>query len=253
MAMSAQDADTALDVLGDLRLVVTSSMDVYRAYTYVLRGEAVEPVPIDEDSPVRDERYPFAGQGGPAFMATYEKLDVEERYLARGATVSRLPMVYGPRDGQRRECFILRRVAAGRKRIPVGSGTWLSAKGYVGDIARGMRLALESDEARGEIFNLGELQTYPMGQWAQMILDAASSDAELVRVPDEKLPEDLGILGSVPQHLLVSSRKAARELGFTDTDPRAGLRQTVAWHLAKPPQDDDRTFEADDDALAAAV
>src|SRR5688572_886392 len=128
MAMSASDADTALEVLDGLRLVVTSSMDVYRAYTYVMRGEAVEPVPIDEDSPVRDERYPYASDDAPPMMQSYEKLDVEERYLARGATVARLPMVYGPRDGQRREWYILRRVAAGRKQIPVGSGAWLATK-----------------------------------------------------------------------------------------------------------------------------
>ena len=251
MAMSAADADTALSVLDGLRLLATSSMDVYRAYTYVLRGQAVEPVPLDEDSPVRDERYPFAGGDGPAMMQTYEKLDVEERYLARGATVVRLPMVYGPRDGQRREWFILRRVAAGRKQIPVGSGGWLATKGFVSDVAHGMRLALESEAARGQVFNLGEAHTFPMGQWAQMILDAASSDAELMRVPDERLPEDLGILGALPQHLLVSSGKAARELGFTGSDPRRALENTVSWHLGNPPQGDDQGFDDDDEALSA--
>ncbi len=252
MAMSRADAETALDVLSGLRLVVTSSMDVYRAYTYVLRGEAAEPVPIDETSPARDERYPYAGQDGPPMLKTYEKLDVEERYLAHGATVLRLPMVYGERDGQRREWFILRRVVAGRKRIPVGSGTWLSTKGYVGDIARGMRLALESESARGEILNLGETYTYPMGQWAQMILDATDADAELVHVPDDRLPDDLGVLGTIPQHLLCDSGKARRELGFSDTDPMRTLERTVAWHLANPPPAADGGFEADDDALSAA-
>lgn len=253
MAMSAQDADTALEVIGGRRLLVTSSMDVYRAYTYVMRGQAVEPVPIDETSPVRDERYPYKGQGGPPMMDTYEKLDVEERYLAAGATVARLPMVYGPNDGQRREWFILRRVRAGRGSIPVGSGSWLAAKGFVRDVARGMRLALESDAARGEIYNLGETRTYPMGQWAQMILAAAASDAELVRVRDDALPEDLGLLGAIPQHLLVDSAKARRELGFSDTDPRVALEETVAWHLANPPEGDDPGFEADDEALLASV
>lgn len=253
MAMSAQDADSALEVIGGRRLLVTSSMDVYRAYTYVMRGQAVEPVPIDETSPVRDERYPYKGQDGPRMMETYEKLDVEERYLAAGATVARLPMVYGPHDGQRREWFVLRRVRAGRESIPVGAGSWLAAKGFVRDVARGMRLALESDGARGAIFNLGETRTYPMGQWARLILEAAGSDAELVRVPDDALPEDLGLLGTIPQHLLVDSAKARRELGFTDTDPRAALRDTVAWHLANPPDGDDPGFEADDEALRSVT
>lgn len=248
IALGRADTQAVVDVFPtDVRLVVTSSMDTYRAYTYVMRNEAAEPVPIDETSPVRDERYPYRGSGNPT-LEDYEKLDVEEVYRTREATVLRLPMVYGEHDGQRREWFLLKRVKAGRKRIPVGSGSWLATKGYVGDVARGIRLALESDAARGEILNLGESRTYPMGQWAQMILDAAGSDAELVSVPDDKLPEDLGITATIAQHLLVDSGKARRLLGWTDTDPRETLRRSVAWHLANPP-DGDADFAADDEAL----
>src|SRR5688500_11832424 len=57
IALARADATLAVDVLpSGARLAVTSSMDVYRAYTYVMRNEAAEPVPIDETSPVRDER-----------------------------------------------------------------------------------------------------------------------------------------------------------------------------------------------------
>lgn len=252
MAMSAEHADTALEVIGDRRLLVTSSMDVYRAYTNVMRDVGGEPVPIDESSPVREERYPYRSDDAPPVMQTYEKLDVEERYLAHGATVARLPMVYGPRDGQRREWFVLRRVKAGRTAIPVGAGTWRATKGFAPDIARGMRLALESDAAIGEVFNIAETTTYPMGEWVQMILDAAGSDAELVEVPDDKLPEDMGMTGAMPQDLWVSSEKARNVLGFADTDPREALRVSVKWHLDDPPQGDDGTFDADDEALSAA-
>lgn len=251
IAISRANAEATLAALPALgRYVVTSSMDVYRAYGALHAGRPAEPAPIDETSPVRDERYPYRGQ--IPGMDDYEKLDVEEVYLARGATVCRLPMVYGEHDYQRREEFILRRVRAGRERIPVGSGGWLGAKGYVGDVARGMRLALESDDARGEIFNLGESRTYPMGAWARMILDAAGSPAELVTVPDAKLPEDLGMTGAVPQHLLVVSEKAQRVLGWRDTEPADALRASVAWHLAHPPDGGDEDFTADDEALAAA-
>ncbi len=185
-------------------------------------------------------------------MEDYEKLDVEEVYLRAGATVLRLPMVYGEHDGQRREEFVLRRVRAGRDRIPIGSGTWLATKGYVADVAVGMRLALESDAARGEILNLGESRTYPMSQWARLILDAAGSDAELVRVPDDKLPEDLGITGAIAQHLLVDSSKARTMLGWTDTDAIQTLRRSVAWHLEHAPEGTSEDFTADDEVLASS-
>ena len=63
------------------RLLVLSSMDVYRAYGELNSGRSSEPMPITEESPVRDERYPY--RGVIPGMDDYDKLDVEERYLAR--------------------------------------------------------------------------------------------------------------------------------------------------------------------------
>lgn len=251
MAMFGYQASHVVDTLGDRRYVVTSSQDVYKMYGALHAGVGTEPVPADETSPVREERYPYKGQF-PG-MDEYDKLDVENIYLAAGATVLRWPMVYGPNDGQRREEYVVSRVRAGRKKIPIGSGTWLSTKGFAEDIATGTRLAIENEGVRGEIFNLNERYTYPMGLWTQMILDAAGSDAELVRVPDEKLPEDLSLLGVVPQHFLADGGKARRELGFVDTDPRDALKITVEWHLANPPQKEPEDFASDDEALAAAA
>ncbi len=252
MAMFKTDAEQVVSVFGDnVRYVMTSSMDVYKAYGSLHHGIATEPIPSDEEAPVRPERYPYRGQF-PG-MDDYDKLDVEEVYLAKGATVLRWPMCYGPNDGQRREWYVLGRVHAGRKRIPVGSGSWLSTKGFADDIANGSKLAIENESVRGEIFNLGEKLIYPYGQWTQMILDAAGSDAELVRVPDDKLPEDLGLTGVVPQHFVCDTTKARQVLGYTDTDHMEALKTTVAWHLANPPQNTPTDFSGDDEVLALAV
>ena len=249
MALFGRQAEHVTSTLGEHRYVVTSSMDVYKAYGSLHKGVATEPVPAFETSPVREERYPYRGQF-PG-MDDYDKLDVEEIYLAAGATVLRWPMVYGPNDRQRREEYVLSRVRAGRDRIPVGSGTWLSSKGFVRDIAAGTKLAIESESVAGEIFNLGETVTYPMGLWTQMILDAAGSNAELVRVDDDKLPDDLDLTGAVQQHLLCDCSKARRVLGFEDTDPREALKVSVRWHLDNPPEQPKDDFSADDDALAS--
>jgi nucleoside-diphosphate-sugar epimerase len=253
-AYSTADAETALAAIGDdTRLLVVSSMDVYRAFGAVLAGTETDPLPLDETSPVRPERYPYRGRSLRSTDAdTYEKLDVEAAYLAREATVCRLPMVYGERDHQRREEPLLRRLRAGRDRIPTGAGTWLWTRGYVRDVAAGVRLALESDATVAEILNLGESRSWSMGLWARHVLEAAGSQAALVRVPDVLLPEDLKALGTVAQHLLVDSSKARDLLGWTETDPHEALARSVAWHLANPPEDPDADFTADDRALAAA-
>lgn len=253
MALGAADTDAVLGAFPDqgLRLLVLSSMDVYRAYGGLHSGQATDAVPVDETSPVREQRYPYRGQ--MPGMDDYEKLDVEERWVARGGTVLRLPMVYGPHDYQRREWFVLRRVHAGRTRIPIGTGNGLFTRGYVGDVARGVRLAMERDDVGGEIFNLGETRTPTSELLARSILAAAGSDAELVRVPDDALPPDLSLTGAIRQHLLVDSSKARRILGWQDSDPRTALTETVRWHLENPPTGDDPGFEADDQALAAAA
>jgi nucleoside-diphosphate-sugar epimerase len=255
-AFGAADAEAVLGSFprDDRRMVVLSSMDTYRAYGSLHAGIVTDAVPLDETSPVRPERYPYRGQ--MPGMDDYEKLEVEERWLARGGTVCRLPMVIGEHDYQRRQEPILRRVRAGRTRIPIGAGTALLTHGYVGDIARGVRLVLESNDATvaGEIFNFGERRTPTMALRARQILDAAgATGTELVPVPDEQLPPDLGILGHVAQPLLVSSEKAVRLLGWDESDPVEALRRTVRWHLANPPQASEEDFSLDDVALESAV
>ena len=249
-ALTRADAETALAALPpDIRLVVISSMDVYRAFGAVNEGRETDPVPIDEQSPVRSNRYPYRGLVPDRH--DYDKLDVEDVYLPRGATSLRLPMVYGERDYQRREEFILRRVRAKRVRIPFGAGTWLACRGYVRDLARGIRLTLESDAAVGEPMNLCEEKTYSLRLWAEMILEAAGAKAELVRVADAALPTDLEETASIAQHILASPAKARALLVWSPSNATATLAASVRWHLANPPDSTDLDFSADDRALAA--
>jgi nucleoside-diphosphate-sugar epimerase len=256
MAFGASDSDETLGVFSreDLRLVVLSSIDTYRAYGGLHNNVQTDALPLDEKSPVRPDRYPYRDQ--IPGMDDYEKLDVEERWIARGATVLRLPMTFGPRDGQRREEFVLRRLRAGRRRIPIGAANGLLTHGYVGDVASGVRLAFEADPklVAGEIFNLGEERTPPVGLRARWIIEAAgmADDVELVHVPDDALPADLAITGALAQHLLVQSAKARKVLGWTTIDPREALRASVEWHLNNPPESDG-DFREDDEALEHAV
>jgi nucleoside-diphosphate-sugar epimerase len=252
-ALSGTDAEVALNALPDVgRWIVISSIDVYRAFGALNEDRATDPVPLDEESPVRAERYPYRGKLPD--RDDYDKLDVEEVYLPRGATVLRLPMVYGERDYQLREEFILRRVRAGRTRIPFGSGSWLACRAYVRDVARAVRLALQlevrASTALG-VMNICEDRTYSMRMWSLMILEAAESDAQLVRVRDEVLPEDLKATGTMSQHIAATARKARQVLGWTTSDPFETLRTTVRWHLAHPPAAPDLDFSADDRALAS--
>jgi nucleoside-diphosphate-sugar epimerase len=251
LAMSRADVDAVLPHLPDTRLIVLSSLDVYRAFELMNEGRGGEPVPVTEESPVRHGRYPYRGQ--LPGRDDYEKLDIEPAYLERGGTVLRLGFIYGEHDPQRREEFILRRVRAGRKRIPTGTGSWLLSRCYVGDVASAVLAATGSDAAPGQIFNIVESASGTVADWVRQILAAAGHDAELVPVPDQDVPEDLDLTRDHPQHMLYSNNKARTLLGWHPADPEPGTAASVRWHLAHPPATPDPDFTPDDQALQSAL
>src|SRR6266487_877024 len=224
-AMTAADASAVLPHLPDAHLVLLSSIDVYRAYELLL----------------------------PGLGEHYDKLDVEPLYLARGGCALRLSLIYGEHDGQRREEFVLRRVRAGRLRIPFGAGTSLDTHCYVGDVASAVLAALDRPSAAsGQVFNVGDLTTGTVRDWALAILAAAGSGASLITVPEDLVPPDLEDTRSIAQHFLVDSRKAATVLGWRPSDPAETIPVSVRWHLENPPAEVGEDFSADDRALAAA-
>jgi nucleoside-diphosphate-sugar epimerase len=253
-ALTAADVEAVTPVLPRVPTVVLSSQDVYQAYAALRAKRCDSPVPITEESETRRERYPYRGAGLDGVPEDYEKLDVERRWLDRGATVLRLPLVYGAHDWQRREEPILRRVRAGREQIPVGAANLLWTRAHVDDIADGALAALDIRAADGQAVNLGETATVPVHVWFTWILDAACSAAQLVQVPDAAVPADLIVSTAALQHLLVSVARARELLGWAPADPAQRVAGSVRWHLAHPPPEPTWTEHdsRDDDAALAS-
>lgn len=192
-------------------------------------------MPITEDAGLRTERYLYRGAGIESLPDDYDKLDVEERWLRRGAVVLRLPLIYGPYDRQRREEAILRRLRAHRKHIPIGAGNLLWTRGHVDDLATGVLAAIDTRAADGLAVNLGEAPTVTVRAWLTQILAAAGGGAELVTVADAMLPPDLAVTAAPTQHLLFSLARAQQLLGWSPGDPMARVKESVRWHLDHPP------------------
>jgi nucleoside-diphosphate-sugar epimerase len=235
-ALTGADVDAVTGILPDVPTVVLSSQDVYQAITALRAGRCDASVPLDESGELRRDRYPYRGRGYDGVPDDYEKLDVEERWLPRGAVVLRLPMVYGPHDDQQREDPILRRVQSGSTAIPIGEGTLLWTRAHVDDVARAVLAAIGTRAADGRAVNIGEERVFPIRSWYQQILDAAGSSAELVTVPDTVVPPDLSISKAHPQHLLASVRLASDLLDWTAGDPATRVKESVRWHLEQPHQ-----------------
>jgi nucleoside-diphosphate-sugar epimerase len=243
-AGNAAGARAALSALPPgIRLVALSSGDVYRAYEALHTGTQTDAVPLTEESPLRTTRH----IDGPQ----WENLEIEEAYLGARATILRLGAVYGEHDYQRRFEPVLRRIRAGRHRMPVGAGSFLFSRVYAGDVAQAVLATLASPQSAGECLNIVEAQTSPMRLFYEQVIAAADASLELVRVPDEVLPPDLRDTGALSQHLLASPAKAHGMLGWRDTADHHVLRRAVTWHLDHPPRGPDRDFSADEAALTA--
>jgi nucleoside-diphosphate-sugar epimerase len=248
IATTRSDSERVLARVPDVPLVVLSSVDVYPALKGLQAGSVQCDVPIDEETPVRTEHYPY--RGVIAGMDDYEKLDCEPLYLDRGGVVLRLPFVVGPHDYQRREEPVLRRVRAGRDRLPIGAGNLLASRVLVSDVGSAVVATLAAGIER-EVFVLGEHPTSTAREWCQEIVAAAGSPMELVTVADDAVPGDLWVTLAHRQHLLVSPAKAMHVLGWRPTPWRDAVRTSVEWHLANPPVTADDDFSADLAALDA--
>jgi nucleoside-diphosphate-sugar epimerase len=248
-AYTRADARHVIDAVpsgSNIRFVVLSSMDVYAVWGSFIADGVGGHQRLDETAPLRHERYLYRGRSPDD--EDYEKLDVEDEYSARGATVLRLPMVYGEHDDQRREEFILRRCRARRTRIPTGPGTLRWSRGYVRDVADAVRLTVAHESSASDVFNVCEQDTWSVREWAQRILMASSCAAEFVPVPDGRLPSDLRLTRGFHGDLLFDASKLRDSLGWRETDRLDALRRSVAWHLSNPPNEIG-DFAEDDRAL----
>ncbi len=224
------------------RLVAISSADVYRAYGRLVGTEPGEPdpVPITEDSPLREKLYPFRGKGG--VMDDYDKILVERVVLGDPelpGTILRLPMVHGPRDTQHRLFPFLKRMDDRRPAIILDEGLarWRCARSYVEDVGAAIALAVTDDRAAGRVYNVAERGDETTYDWVKRIARVVGWRGEIFVLTKEDAPEHLSWGIETTQDLLLDSNRIREELGFQEpTDPIDALARTIAWDRDHPPE-----------------
>jgi nucleoside-diphosphate-sugar epimerase len=232
------------------RVVVASSIDVYRACG-VLHGSEEgppEPVPLTEDSPLRTklQAYPPAQvkmlQNVFGWVDdNYDKIPVERAVLGDPelpGTVLRLPMIYGPGDRLCRFHPILKRIDDGRRAIlfEEGCAAWRAPRGYVENVAAALALAAVSERAAGRGYNVAERPTFSELEWARRIAAAAGWDGEFAVLPKNRTPAHLLFPGNTAQHWDADSTRIREELGWREIVPLdRAIERTIAWARAHPP------------------
>ena len=231
------------------RLVAISSGDVYRASGRLLGSEPgpPEPVPLSEHAALREEFYPYrAVAAGPAdWTYHYEKILVERAVLASSAplgTVLRLPAVYGPGDPYRRFRSYIKRMDDGRPAIllEAAQAAWRWSHGYVEDVAQAIALAVVDGRTAGRVYNLGESNTPTVVERVRLIGQMAGWDGSIVSLAPDRMPPHLRARYEPRQDLVLDVTRFRTELSFTEPlTIEEGLRRTIAWERANPPETGD--------------
>ncbi len=260
--MTENAAVSAMRVLAGIthRIVAISSADVYRAYGRLHRSEPgpIEPMPLVEDSPLREKLYPYHGERHGE-LDDYDKIPVERTVMSSSdiaGTVLRLPAVHGERDPQHRLFIELSRMDAGRPAILVQQNRmrWRWSRAYAGNVADAIALVATDERAAGRIYNVAEPYTPTQEEWLRDVARMAGWDGEIVAVPEDDMPAHPQDANNVAQDMVVDSTRIRTELGYAErVSHDDGIRRAINWERAHPPERVNPNwvdFAADDAVLA---
>jgi nucleoside-diphosphate-sugar epimerase len=155
------------------------------------------------------------------------------------ATHFRYPYVYGPYQPLPLEWCVVRRALDRRPHLilPDG-GLTLSHRGYAGNCAHALLLAVDRpDAAAGEIFHCGDEEVLTLRQWAEIAAEAVGHRFEIVSLPFElAVPARPLLAQPSPTHRVLDLAKLRAKLGYRDAVPaREALARTARWLAAHPP------------------
>ncbi|BAZ02695.1 putative NAD-dependent epimerase/dehydratase [Tolypothrix tenuis PCC 7101] len=222
------------------RLVAISSGDVYRNYEGLQGQEShpPDPVPLTEDAPLRETRYPYRDLEALdfEFKQDYDKILVEQMLMEHPelpATILRLPAMYGPGERQHRFLPYLRQMFDQQPiLLEEEQAHWRFSHGYVENIAAAITLAVTDDRAAGRIYNLGEASTPTLRERIQALGNLVNWHGEIVTLPRDQLPSHLQMNLQWQYHLATDTTRFQEELGYVEAMTKEeALRQTIAWEL----------------------
>ena len=235
------------------RGVVVTSMDVYRAMSVLWRVEAAgpaQPMPVTEDAELRTQPSPDLGS-----ELDFDNVAVEQAVAAHAhdfpVTVLRCPVIYGPRDPQRRLRQYVRRMADARRAIILDArlARFRVTRGYVENVAAAVVAAVSDERAAGRTYNVGEAHALSEAEWVRAIAGEFGWDGDVVVADPAALPVELH--APLPEQDLVGDTSRIRdELGYAESVPRAeGLRRAIAWERAQQRDEPPVDYAAEDAAL----
>lgn len=194
------------------RVVHTSTSETYGTALYT---------PIDEKHPLQGQSPYSASKIGADKLA-------ESYFLSFGLPVATIrPFnTFGPRQSARAVIpTIISQALSSSPVVKLGSLTPVRDLNYVADTVEGFMAVAESDQALGEVVNVGSGKAISIGELATLILRLAGVNKEIVCEAERTRPEKSEVMT-----LLADSRKAEALTGWkTRVGLEQGLRETIEF------------------------
>jgi UDP-glucose 4-epimerase len=199
-----------------IKLVFASTRQLYGAPQYL---------PVDEKHPLA----PVDVNGINKMAGEWYHLLYNNVYGIRGA-VLRLTNTYGPRMRVKdaRQTFLgiwIRNIIEGKPVLVFGDGKQVRDFNYVDDVVEALMVCGLSDEANGQIFNLGADDPINLKDTAELLVKIAGCGRfELVPFPADRKAIDIG-------DYYADYRKIRSKLGWRPAVPlEEGLRRTMSYY-----------------------
>jgi nucleoside-diphosphate-sugar epimerase len=139
-----------------------------------------------------------------------------------------------------REWCVIRRVLDQHPFMIVADGGLnLITHGYAGNLAHGVLLAVDhQDAAAGQIYNCGDDRQFSVRQIVEIIADEMNHQMEIVGLPAEVAYPARGTsLEITPHHKFLDLHKIKLQLGYSDLlSPEEALRRTTRWYVEHQPE-----------------
>ncbi len=204
--------------LGISKVIHTSTSEVYGTARFV---------PITEDHPLQGQSPYSASKIGADHIAM-------SFYHAFNTPVSivRPFNTYGPRQSARAIIpTVITQIASGFRKIKLGLLSPTRDFNYVADTVKGFIAVSESDQALGEVINIGSNYEVSMGDTVKMIAEIMNANIEIECESQRIRPEK-----SEVERLWADNSKAGRLTGWAPAYAgidglRRGLEKTVTWFV----------------------